>query len=65
LQKEWDEFGPDNFTIEILARLAYDEDESRTDYGEGLGVLRCSGRRDWLRKTWCYTKAKYELHHMA
>ncbi|MDD4334038.1 MAG: GIY-YIG nuclease family protein [Desulfotomaculaceae bacterium] len=40
LQKEWDEFGPDNFTIEILENLEYDKDESKTDYSEELEVLQ-------------------------
>ncbi|NLI11751.1 GIY-YIG nuclease family protein [Pelotomaculum propionicicum] len=39
LQKEWNDFGPENFTIEILENLAYDEDESKTDYSEELALL--------------------------
>lgn len=40
LQNEWNEQGPDNFIIEILERLEYDKDESKTDYGEDLELLR-------------------------
>ncbi len=41
LQKEWNEFGADNFTIEILEQLQYDEkDEVKTDYSQELDILR-------------------------
>jgi hypothetical protein len=40
LQKEWNEYGGDNFTMEILEQLEYDEDESKTDYSEELDLLR-------------------------
>lgn len=40
LQKEWNEFGKDNFTDEILENLDYDKDESKTDYSEDLAILR-------------------------
>lgn len=40
LQKEWDEFGEANFTFEILEKLEYDKDESKTDYSEELAVLQ-------------------------
>ena len=40
LQKEWNEFGADNFTIEILEGLPYDKDESKTDYTEELALLQ-------------------------
>lgn len=39
LQKEWNEFGRENFTIEILEELEYDKDESKTDYTEDLKLL--------------------------
>jgi len=39
LQKEWNEFGPENFTFEILEYLEYDKDESKTDYTEELKLL--------------------------
>jgi len=40
LQKEWREQGADNFSIEILETLKYDEDESKTDYREELTILQ-------------------------
>jgi hypothetical protein len=40
LQKEWKDFGSDNFTIEILENLEYDKDESKTDYKEELTLLQ-------------------------
>jgi hypothetical protein len=40
LQKEWTNFGAENFTIEILENLEYDKDESKTDYTEDLALLQ-------------------------
>ena len=40
LQKEWSERGGENFKIEILERLKYDKDESKTDYSEELALLQ-------------------------
>jgi hypothetical protein len=40
LQKEWNEYGPDHFTMEVLETLAYDEDESKTEYTEELTLLQ-------------------------
>lgn len=40
LQKEWNEFGAENFAIEILELLEYDKDESKTDYTEDLALLQ-------------------------
>jgi hypothetical protein len=40
LQKHWKEQGESNFTIEILEKLKYDEDESKTDYSEELNILK-------------------------
>lgn len=40
LQKEWNEFGAENFIIEILEHLEYDKDESKTDYKEELALLQ-------------------------
>ena len=40
LQREWNQKGADNFVIEVLERLDYDKDESKTDYGEELELLR-------------------------
>lgn len=40
LQKAWNELGEDNFTIEILEKLEYDKDESKTDYKDDLALLQ-------------------------
>lgn len=40
LQKEWNDFGFENFTIEILENLEYDKDECKTDYREDLAILQ-------------------------
>ena len=40
LQKEWKDLGEANFTIEILEKLEYDKDESKTDYTEDIEVLQ-------------------------
>lgn len=39
LQKEWNEQGEGNFVIDILEKLKYDKDESKTDYSEELELL--------------------------
>jgi len=39
LQKDWKEHGEENFTVKILEKLEYDEDESKTDYKEDLTLL--------------------------
>jgi hypothetical protein len=39
LQKEWKEAGEENFIIEILEKLDYQEDESKTDYSQELELL--------------------------
>jgi len=43
LQEEWKKYGALNFTFEVLQRLEYDEDESKTDYSEELELLKI----DW------------------
>jgi hypothetical protein len=40
LQKEWNDLGAENFTIEILESLEYDKDGSKTDYTEDLALLQ-------------------------
>jgi hypothetical protein len=40
LQKGWKEHGQDSFTIDILEKLKYDKDESKTDYSEELAILK-------------------------
>lgn len=40
LQKEWKEYGEVNFEVEILDKLEYDKDETKTDYTEDLEILK-------------------------
>lgn len=40
LLKEWQEYGEENFTIEILEYLEYDKDESKTDYSDELTLMQ-------------------------
>lgn len=40
LQKEWREFGEEQFTVEILEELEYDKDETKTDYSEELAMMK-------------------------
>jgi len=40
LQKAWQEKGAANFTFEILEKLEYDKDETKTDYREELAILK-------------------------
>jgi len=46
LQKEWKEHGESGFTIDILEKLEYDKDESKTDYSEELALMQM----DWEEK---------------
>ena len=39
LQAQWNKKGGADFSIEILERLDYDKDESKTDYAEELELL--------------------------
>lgn len=40
LQKAWKEKGAANFTFEILEKLEYGKDETKTDYSEELAILQ-------------------------
>jgi len=40
LQKDWKEHGESSFTVKILERLKYDEDESKIDYSEEIKILK-------------------------
>ncbi len=40
LQKEWEEFGEEKFTIEVLEKLEYDKDETKIDYSDELALLQ-------------------------
>lgn len=39
LQQHWKKHGESGFTIEILEKLKYDNDETKVDYGEELNIL--------------------------
>ncbi len=57
LQKEWDELGEENFTIEILEQLQYNEnDDGKTDYSEELDILRMI----WEEKLAAESKVLYK-----
>lgn len=40
LQHDWATFGESCFSVEILEKLKYDKDETKTDYSEELDILR-------------------------
>ena len=40
LQQAWNEYGADHFTMEVLETLAYDKDETKSDYTEELALLQ-------------------------
>lgn len=50
LQKEWNEFGADSFTLEILETLEYDKDEAKTNYTEELDVLQMLWEEKLVKK---------------
>src|SRR5690606_34501531 len=50
LQKAWIEHGEDSITIEILERLEYDKDETKTDYSEELEILEMEWRDKLLKQ---------------
>lgn len=50
LQKAWIEHGEDSFTMEILERLEYDKDETKTDYSEELEILEMEWRDKLLKQ---------------
>lgn len=39
LLQKWQEQGDDSFTFEILEKLEYDKDETKTDYTDDLAIL--------------------------
>jgi hypothetical protein len=40
LQNNWNQLGSENFKIEVLEKLQYDKDESKTDYTEELALMK-------------------------
>lgn len=55
LLRDWKAKGPDAFVMEILEKLAYDKDETKTDYSEELAILQMI----WEEKL---TKEGYTLY---
>ncbi len=49
LQKQWNEYGEDAFTMEVLETLSYDEDASKTDYSEDLKLLESMWEEQLIR----------------
>lgn len=60
LQKAWLEQGEDNFTVEILENLAYDEEETKTDYTEDLALLQMLWEEKLSREGLEFYKKKYD-----
>lgn len=58
LQKEWKDFGSENFTIEILEALEYDKDESKTDYTEDLNLLQMIWEEKLAKENWVFYKKR-------
>lgn len=50
LQKEWKSLGEDGFAIEILEKLEYDKDESKSDYSEELELLRMIWEEKFIKE---------------
>lgn len=46
LQNDWNEYGTEAFTFEVLEELPYDKKEEKTDYSEELEILKMM----WLEK---------------
>jgi len=40
LQQDWEKYGEDAFTIEVLEYLEYDKKEEKVDYSEELEILK-------------------------
>ncbi len=40
LQEEWNSHGENGSVIEVLERLEYDKDETKTDYSEELSIMK-------------------------
>lgn len=56
LQKEWQEFGERNFTIEIVDHLEYDKDETKTDYTEDIALLQMMWEEKMAKEDFLFYK---------
>lgn len=52
LQKAWREQGESGFSVEIPELLAYDKDESKTDYSEELELLQMIWEEKLAKEGW-------------
>lgn len=52
LQAAWTGLGPEHFAMEILERLPYDDDESKTDYSDELALLQMIWEERFAAEGW-------------
>jgi hypothetical protein len=52
LRQEWKELGSENFTIEILEHLDYQEDKEQADYSDELAILQMEWEEKLLKDGW-------------
>ena len=52
LRQEWKELGSDNFTIEILEYLDYEEDKEPEDYSDELALLQMEWEEKLIKDNW-------------
>lgn len=46
LQNDWNKYGEDKFTFEVLESLSYEESEEKIDYNEELEIIKMI----WIEK---------------
>ena len=49
LQQDWTRLGEADFEIEILEKLKYDKDETKTDYSEELEILKMEWEETFVK----------------
>jgi hypothetical protein len=52
LQQEWTKLGTSHFVIEVLEKMDYDQDESKTDYQEELDLLKIIWEEKLENENW-------------
>ena len=58
LQAEWSLHGSDYFDMEILERMEYDKDETKTDYSEELALLQMIWEEKLKKENYTFYKKK-------
>ena len=58
LQKEWNELGAEQFIVEILERMPYDKDETKTDYSEDLELMQLMWEEKLKKENYEFYKKK-------